>query len=135
MYYRDSHFRCGFKYRLEARFSSNQGAWLHLAVACPPRSIACSDWILKCPCNEENWRLFFPHGLISVCSHDIPTDCSHNCNSKPENVTAIELLDAIWEKCSRIRKNKQILSLVQHLLIQADRNRIHLDIVTHSSVP
>lgn len=66
-----------------------------------------------------------------MLSHGIPADRSRNRTSKPENVTAAELLDAIWEKCSRPRKNKETQSLVQHLLIQADMNRIHLDVVSH----
>lgn len=117
MYYCDFHFRC--------RFSSNQGVWLCLAIACPPCSISCSDHV-KCPCNEENWKFFF-HTAWFLCL----------VMAFPQTAQAIEnlnmtmwLLDAIWEKCSRTRKNKETQSIVQHLLIEADMNRIHLNIVS-----
>lgn len=116
--------------RLQVRFSSDQCAWLCFAIPCLPYRITCSDCSVKCPCNEENWKYFFPPGLSSLPCHNIPTACSCHCKSKPENGTAVELLDATWKKWSRIRKNKWILSLVWCLLLQAAKNRTHLDVVS-----
>lgn len=68
MYHCDPHFSdVDSSTRLEARFSSTNGAWLCLAIPCLPHSITYSDCMVKCKSLAMKGTGFFPPVAWLMC--------------------------------------------------------------------